>query len=369
MPKKKPQLKIKDNRIIRAVTIPVGAPANVEWAALKVALKDCWKQATDAANWCIMELFRRDTPNVAATPDCVKMGSVNAGRFYAYGEASKLPWFADWAGGKQSLNIVLQYAHREYLRRRFDVMVRHIQSLLTVRYPYPYPLDADAWSLSYADGDFPLITCALPGIGKVDLRLKRRADFGRQLGMLKQIHDGLAKKGEAALYQNSKGDLLVKVVGKFPRREISKEQFVHACILRTDPTRLLVAEIDGRSPWFVNGDQMRTWQSQHRSFLQRTSEDLKREKRMTHEQRDNLSKHREERCQKHRDRLATGIHQITAQVVRFCERAKVRTIAYDDSCKEFIPEGFPWHMLKEKLRYKLDEMGVEFHFNEPERGV
>lgn len=376
-PKKRPRTD--DGRIVRAVTIPVGAPLNMEWKELNAALAACWKQGTDAANWCIQQLFHRDTPNVAETPDAVKMGSLKNGRFYGYGEAAKQPWFADWKGGKQSLNIVLQYAHREYLKRRWDVMVRHVQSLLMVRYPYPYPLDADAWSLSYVDGGFPVLTCSLPGLDKpVQLRLKRRADFGRQLALLKQLHavqgqtdsPKLAKRGEAALYRNAKGDLLVKVVGKFPKRERSDADKVNACLLHTDPNALLVAEINGRKPWILNCDQLvrlranaaamaHRWQEKHGVYRQRVGEDLKREKRMDPQQRANLEAARELRCKKNNNRIATAIHQVSAQVVRFCERQKVCTVAYDDSIRSFIPDGFDWHQLKEKLTYKLAALGID----------
>lgn len=349
-----------NDTIVRAVTIAASRPLTGDWADFNKAMAACWRSSTNAANWCITELFRRDIPNEAKTPDAVKMGKQSDGRFYAYGEAKNLPWFSEWSGQKQSLNIVLQYAHREYLRRRFDVMVRHTQSLLTVRYPYPFPLDADVWKLSYKAGDFPVVSFALPGLGKVDLRLKRHGDFRRQLAMLKQIHAGTAAKGEAAVYKNSKGDLLVKIVGKFPRVERSKDNRVHACAMHTDPAALLVAEIDGRQPWILNCDHFRRWQAQHRDFLQRTHEDLKREKRMDRRQREQLNKVREERCRKHNDKLKTAIHSVSKQVVRFMERNQVATLAYDDANKEFIPDGFPWHMLKEQLRYKLTGMGVEF---------
>lgn len=350
--------------VVRAVTLPVAAPVGRSWEELNATLADCFRLSTGAANWCVQQLYRRDTVGSAKTPDAVKMGKASAGRFYAYGEAKGEPWFADWAGAKQGLNIVLQYAHREYLRRRFDVMVRGVQSLLTVRHPYPFPVDADGVKLSYADGGFPVASLQLAGLGQVPLRLKRRADFGRQLAMFRQLHDGEATRGEAALYRDRKGNLLVKLVGKFPRGGTADR--THVCFLHTDPNALLVAEVDGRSPWVLNADHLRRWQAVHRVYRQRTSEDLKREKRTDRRQRANLNKSRAGRCGKHNARLDTALHQLSAQVARFCDRQGVSTVAYDDGIKSYIPDGFPWHKLKERLRYKLEGVGVEWLDGKPQ---
>lgn len=345
--------------VIRAVTLPVAAPVGRSWEELRPVLHASWRLSTGAANWCVHELFRRDTPGLAKVPDAVKQGRADKGRFYAYGEAAKLPWFGDWAGAKQSLNICLQYAHRKYLAERFAVLVRHESRLLTVRYPYPFPVDADAWRPSYAPGGFPAVSLTLPGGERFELRLKRRADFGRQLAMFRQLHDGTAGKGEAAVYRNGKGDVLLKLVGKFPRRDPVADR-VHACFLHTDPAALLVAEIDGLRPWILNADHLKRLQAAHRVYRQRMSEDLKREKRMDPRQRAAALKSLDARCEKHRHRIDTALHQLSAQVARFCQRQRVATVAYDDSVKSYMPDGFAWHRLKERVAYKLDGMGVEF---------
>lgn len=199
------------NAVVRAVTLPVAEPIGSSWEELNAALVNCFRLSTDAANWCVHALFRRDTPNDPKTPQTVKpRGKNSPAGFYSYGEyLSAHPGCTSksgtWSGAAQSLNICLRYAERKYRDERFDVMVRHKSGLLSVRYPYPFPVDADAWTPSYAGGGFPTVSLTLPGHGKFTLRLKRRADFGRQLAMFKALHDGTAKKGEAALYRNGKG--------------------------------------------------------------------------------------------------------------------------------------------------------------------
>lgn len=329
------------------MTLPVAEPVGRSWEELDAALKDCFRLSTDLANWCVHRLFTLDVPG-AKEPVAVK-------KWYGYGDAGKnFPAWSGWAGNMAAAQCVIRAVHRKYRQQRFDVMVRSQSSLLSYRYPYPFPIHNQGWKSSYDAGGFPVVTLALPGLGSVSLRLKRRADFGRQLAMFKQLHDGTATKGEAALYRDRKGNLLLKLVGKFPRTESAG----HVAFIHTDPNALLVAEIDGRSPWILNADHLKRWQAVHRVYRQRVGEDAKREKRMDRRQRAHLNQSRELRCDKHNDRLDTALHQLSAQVVRFCERQKVGLVVYDDTNKTYIPDGFPWHRLGERLRYKLDGIGV-----------
>lgn len=339
--------------VTRCCTLPVGVPS-IGWDSLNESLKECFKLSTDLANWCVHSLYRIDTPSEAKTPEAVK-------KWYGYGAASKeFPGWKGWSGAMASAQCVIRGVQRKYIQTRFDAMVRHDQKVLTYRYPFPFPVHNRDWKPGYADGGFPVVSIALPGLEqRVELRLKRRADFGRQLAMFKQLHDGAAVRGEAALYRNGKGDLLVKLVGKFPVRE-SQEKRVHACLIHTDPNALLVAEIDGRSPWILNADHVKRIAAIHRAYRQRSSEDLKREKRMDPEQRADFLESLDARCEKNRHRMDTVVHQLSAQVARFCERHGVARVVYDDAKREYMPDGFQWFALKERIRYKLEGMGVEW---------
>lgn len=347
-----------DATVIRAVTLPVGVPVGRSWDELNAALKDCFRLSTSLANWCVHQLFRADSPG--DEPEAVT-------KWYGYGEAGKhYPAWGDWAGAMASAQCVIRGVHRKYRQVRREVW-RGDQRSLTYRYPYPFPVHNQNWRTDYADGGFPTVTLNLPGHGSFTLRLKRRADFGRQLAMFRLLHDGTAKKGEAALYRNAKGDLLVKLVGEFPRRTDDGTRD-RVCFLHTDPAALLVAEIDGRSVTVTNADhvrrmlaRVRTMQARHRAFLDRAGQDKKREVRMDRDQRAQLNKVVEARCQKQRDRVNTAVKQIAAQVTRFCERQRVGLVAYDDTVRTFFPDGFPWHALKERLTQLLiGEMGCEW---------
>lgn len=350
----------KESVVVRAVTLPVGAPVGRSWEELDAALKDCFRLSTGLANWCVRRLFALDVPGEAKTPEAVT-------KWYGYGDAGEnCPAWGEWAGAMASAQCVIRAVQRKYVQTRFDVMVRHVQSHLTYRFPQPFPVHNQNWKPSYADGGFPTVTLTLPGHGAFALRLKRRADFGRQLAMFRLLHDGAARRGEAAVYRNRKGDLLVKLVGEFPRVERGGADRV--CFLHTDPAALLVAEVDGRSVTVTNADHVRralarvkTMQARHAAFLARAGQDKKREVRMDRRQRRQLNGVVDERCAKQRDRVKDAVKQVAAQVARFCERQRVGLVAYDDTIRTFFPDGFPWHALKERLRQLLvGEMGCEW---------
>lgn len=358
--------------VVRCVTLPVAEPMGSSWEALNAALVECFRLSTDAANWCVHAMYRRDIPNEPRTPQTVKpRGRNNLAGFYSYGEylsahPSCTSKGGEWSGATQSLNICLRYAERKYRDERFDVMVRHKSGLLSVRYPYPFPVDADAWTPSYANGGFPTVTLTLPGHGKFTLRLKHRADFRRQLAMFRQLHDGTAKKGEAALYRNGKGDLLLKLVGHFP--QVERAAGVNAAFINTDPAAMLVVEINGRKANVTNADHIRrefartkTMIARHKRFLQRTGEDKKRELRMDRRHKQNLQDYIATRCDKQNDRVKTFVNQVAAQVAKMCLRQRVGCVVFDDSDTSFMPDGFRWFALRERIKQLLHvEAGLEW---------
>lgn len=362
--------------VVRCVTLPVAVPLGNDqngtpwtWESFNEAMTKAFRLSTDLANWSVHFLFRRDVPGQQAEPDEIKPRSkTNPGGCYLYGDAVKS--FPNWStlteGATQSAQCVFQAVHRKYRQDRFAIMFRSASQLLTYRYPYPFPIHNAAWVPRYDDGGFPVVSVAIPGVGRVELRLKRRADFGRQLANFKMLHDGTAKRGEAALYRDRKGVLLLKMVGTFPRKE--RQGADNVCFLHTDPNAMLVAEINGRSVTVTNGDHLKrahaiikTVNERHRRFLQRAGEDKKREVRMDRDQRANLNKVVDDRCGKQNARLNTAVHQIAAQTARFLERQRVGLVAYDDSVKTFLPDGFQWYALKERLvQLFVGEMGGEW---------
>lgn len=358
--------------VVRAVTMPVECPVTCGWGELNEALRTAFALSTDLANWAVHYLFRRDAPG-AATPDAVKPGKASEpGKAYLYGAAVKE--FPDWAvrcaGVASNAQCVFRAVHKKYLQDRFAVQVRHESSLLTYRFPYPFPVHNANWSVHLAKGPWPgeapVVVLPLPGPGRAHLKLARGPEWGRQLAMLRQFIGGTAKKGEAAVLRDRKGRLLVKLVGHFPRKE--RGEAANVCFLHTDPNALLVAEVNGRSVTVTNADHLkrahaviRGTHARHKAFLQRAREDKKREVRMDRAERSRLNAAVEARCDKQRRRIDTAVKQIAAQVARFLGRQRVGLVAYDDAVKSFLPDGFPWHALKTRVRQLFEgEMGGDW---------
>lgn len=388
-------------RRVRAVVLSVKECASHPWAEFSRALYDAWKLTTNTHNWCQQELFRRDTLGAVKTPDAVRVRGTktNPSGFYPYGAAktctrcgrqlsewtttdpafcacpgaptTTMPWASGWAGSFNLMQDVLRAAHSEYLTHRFDVVVRFESRLLTHKFPTPLPVPAANWKLQYgAPGEIPVLSVPIPSLGRVQLRLTKRGDFRRQLADLRAISDGTALKGGLKIYRNKKKQVLVAIVGYFPK--IGQPARTHVCTLHTDPSAMLVADIDGRPSWVLNADHLRRVgataaatiredKALYECYLQRVSEDAKREKRMDRAQRRMLRLSRKARVVKAADRMKTAICQIAAQVQRFCDRQKVARVFYDDKERSFIPvERFPWSTLKSQLAIKLDEIGIEF---------
>lgn len=378
--------------VIRAVTIPVASPVDLDWKQFNAALTPAFRLATDLANWCVHRLFRLDSPGVVLCPDAVRPRSEsNPKGSYLYGNAVRA--FPEWQTRcdkiASSANCIIQRVQRKYMEDRYDFMFSHDSSLLTYRYPHPFLIHNRDWDvafeprsskigarvsaegLSFENNAAPIFTLNLPGKPGVRLRLRQGREFIRQLAMVRMILDGRAKRGEASIVKNRKGDVLVKMVGHFPVRERSDRDREHACLLTTQPHALLCSEIDGRNVTITNGDDLirvmnvvRALNDRHAKFLQRASEDKKREVRMGRHRRANFNKAIEERCAKQRDRIETAVKQIAEQTARFIGRQRVGVVIYDDSKRQYIRNvngeqlSFPWHMLASQLKDKLSELGV-----------
>lgn len=346
--------------IVRAVTLPIWKPVDLSWNEFMVGVHRGWDTSTALANWCVQRLFRVDDILAEKTPACVKHRTKkNPKGCYLYEIARKE--FPKWKEATDKIaagaNCVIQAVHKKYLTDRYSIVVRKESSLLTYRYPYPFPVHNQTWDAEF-DETGPVVSFNLPGIGKVRVRLKCGKEFRRQLGLLRAVVDGVGKKGEAAIYRTRKGEVMFKVVGTFQSKPCNRSKFENACFLHTDPNAFIIAEVNGCPVSISNGDHIKVAVARHKAFLQRAGEDKKREVRMDPQQRRNLNLHVDERCVKQGNRVKTYLEQVTSQVARFCERRRVGVVVYDDSNREFIPDGFPWYNFGVRLCHKLEERGI-----------
>lgn len=388
--------------VIRAHTLAVNACLDTEWRDLHKLLHECWRQSTDLANWCARELDRRDVtrtpdlkrlPPMPAIPDTRKpadwLGPRTKGGVLRglYGLAA-VAFRTDrgfWAGCAQAVAAVTRDVERKYRRERKAIVWDGDRRPARYRYPFPFPVHASCWSAGY-EGGKPVLTVSLPG-RKVRLQLRGGPEFGRQLADFRRVAAGEAKRCQLLISRQRASEgchrrtsaerepgggervsyrVTVKMVVEAPRREAPGGRVLTLC---TDPAALWVAELDGRRAWVLNADHVKRavdWQAGHEARRQRWAQDCKAERRGDPRKRKQFQAGRERCAGKHARRMKSWCQECAAHLTRFAVRQRVGLVAYDDSCKDFLP-GFPWHLLGQCLGNALAGEGIELAAR-PSRG-
>ena len=62
--------------------------------------------------------------------------------------------------------------------------------------------------------------------------------------------------------------------------------------------------------------------------------------------------------------MDSAIKEIAAHLVKYAQRRKVGILHYDDREHGFAGDGFPYFLLKERIKTKCDELGIEFCAND-----
>lgn len=347
--------KTDDNKVIRVAILPVAEPVGASWKELGDALHLAWQDSTSLSNWAAVELVKTDAQRKSTDAKLKAMKPVN---LYRLGFTTRGFWGVDaWNHCKSSANCVLRRVEKAYRKARFNIIWRASQVVPWFRYPQPYPVHNAEWKAELIEGK-PHVRFNLKGERWL-IRLKSGAEFGRQLAIFRQIVNG-AKQCELTIYrQGSQKHTMVKLACWVPKPEVKTG---HTMLVRTDPNAFWVVEMEGRQPWILNADHVRRWQMAHKTYLQRISEDTKREKRWPRKVMDNINKARDLRCEKNNNRLDSWAHEATAMLAAYATRNGVGEVIYDDSNKDYLP-SFPWHTLKTKLKYKLEAAGLALMYD------
>jgi hypothetical protein len=158
---------------------------------------------------------------------------------------------------------------RKYRALRYAVVWTSRSALPTYRYPTPFPIPNQGWTVSIEE-ERPIVSLQL-GPQRIRLRLKTGSQFRRQYRQIRQILEGEAVRGDAAIYQRGNA-LMTKMLAWLPRKGVSEQESGRLTV-RTASDKLLIA-VNPR-----NGDNIRRWSLEHRAQLQRWSEDVKYESR------------------------------------------------------------------------------------------
>ena len=334
--------------VLRAVTIPVAEPIGCSWEELRKQLKAQWVQTTAAANRIMTECYARD---VRRTPDDVKMPPMP--RMYLYPELR-----VEFPGlPSQTVASLEQTCQRKYRAVRYQVVWTAAAALPTYRYPTPLPIPGQAWHAWIAE-DRLLVSLRLAE-GRMELRLKGGHQFRRQVGQFRQIAEGAAIAGEAAIYQRGKS-LNLKLAGWVPRPAAVTDP-TGILRVRTGKDSLLVAvNAKDESLWNYHGDHLRRWAAEHRRQLQRWADDAKYENRPV----PTFAERRKAAAVKFRDRMNSATHEIAAQLAGYAYRRHFAAVEYDDTKHEFC-DDFPWFRLRNLIKEKLEARSIEFRASGP----
>lgn len=351
---------------LRAVTMVVASPLDMNWAELYAELRKLWMSSTQMANWCMTRLRAAD-PAIRTGSDGKMVAFKQP---YLYPEARAL-----WTEHPpQSITSLLQTAQSKYSKSRLDVVWRFAAALPTFRYPVPYPLHNQAWSASLdtfggQDGDAqcPVVSLRLGG-RRVRLRLRGGPEFSRQLGQFRQIVDGKAVQGELAIYpvtrrgpanrgsgeDSKRTKLLVKMVAWLPTAAPRARDGV--ATLSSDEHALLVLTTP-HGQWTLHADLAARWQAEHRRALQHLADDTKYEQRRPERRRRMMARGRDHMVEKHHNRIDSFLHQAAAWTAAKCDRARVARLTLDLTPRGRF-ESFPWHRLSILLAEKLGVLGI-----------
>ena len=206
--------------MLRAVTLPIkgpdvdGNPTEMEaaWKSLRERLRTAWGLSTQLANWSVQQLQKadivrdstmikrdkdaqpilRDGKPIPAIPPIPK-------EIYLYGLFGKYVDRAQWDGAAASAQSLMRTVEACWRESRLDVLWHYNASARTYRWPMPFPVHNDSWSVKRTDAGVWSCSLQLPG-GRISLRVRNDRTRGHQFARLKQLADGTAVAGEAAIY-------------------------------------------------------------------------------------------------------------------------------------------------------------------------
>lgn len=368
--------------VVRAFELPLNHADKAVWPLIR----ECWQQATMLANWCARQLAIRD---VVRTPGMVRLPKMPEIDLYALAfgrkkekagrkdKAKVLPiveaQYPDgdfFAGAKTSAVAIMKAVREKYVQERLQVVWFRGRRTPEFRYPQAWPVAGAGWHEASLESGKPVVRVALPG-GRTELQLRGGAEFGRQMGLFRQVVEGslpriqLAIRGQAVVgncgrktieHGAAQSRVMIKMVAELPVKQAQGDKTL---TLAVDPQAFWVAEVDGRRAWTLNNDHIKRamdWIGVHEARRQRLAQDAKAERRMGEKKKAWL-RSLERACDKQRRRMASWLHESAAHLTSFAVRNRVGLVVYDDSRTDYMP-GFPWADLRSKLADKLQAAGI-----------
>jgi len=276
-----------------------------------------------------------------------------------------------------SVVALLHAVEGRYKKARFKTIWLRQASHPVYQYPVPLPVHNQGWEAFQTEGGGAAVSVRV-GSRRWNLAL---ATKGRrpQFTAWKKILAGEAIAGELSIigqrvtrsdHRRNGEDreagggrkiqhrVMIKMVAWFPKKEAQAKE--GTMYLKTGANYLLAYHIgiDGE-PKYLFAEHVKRWRTQHSRHVMRIANDMKYEKRWPTRMRTQIGEMQDTWVHKFRNRIKTFCHETSVMLAKFAERRGVATVVWDDSNQGFIDQ-FPWYQLKQMLKYKLNERGIEF---------
>ena len=332
--------------VLRGISMPVVEVMDGTWEEFRTAMRRMWAATTQCTNWMMTQLYARDVRRNGEAR-LAPMAKV-----YLYPEArERFPQLPS-----RSIAALEQMVQAKYKAKRYQLIWTCAASLPTYRYPTPFSTPNQAWSVQI-ENQRPVVKVRIED-RRWSLRLRSGPRYRHQLKAVQGIAVGSAEQGSLDLYEqkiDGNSAVMCKMVAWLPRIDLqSKREGI--LLVRSGADSLLIALNEtGHVLWTYHADQLRRWSAEHRERLQRWADDSKFE----HRKIPSFSERREAASRKYRNRFNSAIREIAGGLADYAARRKFAVIRYDDHDTSFCP-GFPWAALRERIKVKLDELGIKF---------
>lgn len=326
-----------------------------------------WRLATDLANWAQQELLRRDVRRMPGMTTLPKYIPFPDGGLYTHWNATASPESrAAWAGATGTAATILKAVEDRWKDRdRLAVLWRGESSACTFRFPYPWVVRRQDWRASLLDsahGPIPMLSFPLPGCGRVNLELDRRAELREPLRDFTRVVSGEAHGTDVKVVGVSRGGRLIGVkaiiAARFTRA-IAVGEPERVATIRTGPEALLTVELPNRPPFVLYAMHLKGVVSSYEKWLERYRTDLKYEKRWPAQKRRRMIAKCKPAIDRQKGRIDSELKQACAAVVGFVARQRCAVIVYDDGNRDFLP-SWPWYTMRERLSCLCGEVGIGF---------
>ncbi len=357
---------------VRAMVLPILKPLDGDWPSLRQNLDTMFDACRKAANLITSAIYTRDMEALAqCAPGDIPKAHWSGVDKIAKSACPELPRQI-LSGIDHFVKLRYRGKNSEGQRVRLACMFGWQSLPSHVNVPIPCsPADGDGGYKLWMDGadlllDVPLMRRPNPNRkGKVRDRgvvtrrtvlLKTLDKSGRPRMHAQTIRRALENKwklGTLRIFKRGK-HVMVAIPVHIPVHDNPDADGTMS--VRFEAESLLVANVPGSDVlWTLHADQLRQTIAMERRAQQRLRDDYKFEPRR---EKRGARQVMRRRSQKAKRRIDAMLHDLARQVVGRAERARVRRIEIDDSCREYLPNGGPYAELITKIEQKAEQCGI-----------